>query len=170
MSLDPSHGGETSHGFMTTTKRASITSIYFETMHYHLDDNTGLINFQALAKMAAVFRPKLIMAGSAVYPRRIEYDKFREVADSVGAYLVADISNIAGLIATDCHMSPFKHCDVVTVASQVCTSRRWNELFFVVSLRLIASMREMNHRPSGDAPLSLGLSIRRGGGRSYAEC
>lgn len=117
MGLDLPHGGHLSHGFMTPTRRVSATSVYFESMPYRLDESTGLIDFEQLAKSAALFRPKLIIAGASAYSRQIDYAKFREIADSVGAYLLADIAHISGLVAAGCHPSPFEHCDVVTTTT-----------------------------------------------------
>lgn len=123
MSLDLFHGGDLSHGLMIASKRSSISSIYFETLSYFTDEATGAIDYSTLSRTAAQLRPKLIVAGSALYPRLINYQKFREIADSVGAYLVADITTTAGLIAADCHLSPFHYCDIVTASAKVCPGR-----------------------------------------------
>ena len=73
-----------------------------------------MIDYEALAESAKEFKPKIIIAGSSAYPRDWDYAKFREIADSVGAYLMADIAHISGLIATQHMADPFQHCHVVT--------------------------------------------------------
>merc|ERR1712100_381548 len=92
-------------------------SIYFESLPYKVHHETGLIDFDELRKTALVFRPKMIIAGFSAYPRSIDFAKFREIADEVGAILMADIAHISGLVATGQHPSPFEHCDVVTTTT-----------------------------------------------------
>ena len=79
MGLDLSHGGHLSHGFMTAKRRVSATSVYFESMAYRLDEATGLVDYDALAKSALLFRPKLIIAGASAYPRDYDYVRMRQV-------------------------------------------------------------------------------------------
>lgn len=114
MSLDLPHGGHLSHGFMTDKKRVSATSLFFESMPYRLDETTGLIDYDKLAENAKLFRPKLIIAGASAYPRHYDYKRMREIADSVNAYLLADMAHISGLIAAGVVPSPFEYADVVT--------------------------------------------------------
>merc|ERR1711953_970555 len=78
---------------------------------------TGLIDFDELRKQAMLFRPAMILCGASAYPRVIDFSKFREIADEVGAILMADIAHISGLVATGQHPSPFEHCDVVTTTT-----------------------------------------------------
>merc|ERR1711979_7796 len=78
---------------------------------------TGLIDFVELRKQALVFRPAMILCGASAYPRTIDFAKFREIADEVGALLMADIAHISGLVATKQHPSPFEHCDIVTTTT-----------------------------------------------------
>jgi len=84
---------------------------------YKVHPETGLIDFDELRKQALVFRPQMILCGASAYPRVIDFGKFREIADEVGAYLMADIAHISGLVATGNHPSPFPHCDVVTTTT-----------------------------------------------------
>merc|ERR1712012_1766 len=74
----------------------------------------GLIDFEKLRESALVFRPQMILCGASAYPRVVDFAKFREICDEVGAILMADIAHISGLVATGIHPSPFEHCDVVT--------------------------------------------------------
>merc|ERR1712224_675533 len=77
----------------------------------------GLIDFDELRKQALLFRPAMILCGASAYPRVIDFAKFREIADEVGALLMADIAHISGLVATKQHPAPFEHCDVVTTTT-----------------------------------------------------
>jgi glycine hydroxymethyltransferase len=117
MGLDLPHGGHLSHGFQTPKKRVSATSVYFESMPYRLDESTGLIDYDALEKSAMLFRPKLIVAGASAYPRDYDYKRMREICDKVGAYLLADMAHISGLVAADVVVSPFEYSDVVTTTT-----------------------------------------------------
>ena len=100
MGLSLAHGGHLTHGHFTETKKISASSIYFESKPYFTNEQTQLIDYDALAESAKEFQPKIIIAGSSAYPRDWDYAKFREIADSVGAYLMADIAHISGLVAT----------------------------------------------------------------------
>jgi glycine hydroxymethyltransferase len=115
MGLALAHGGHLTHGHVTPRGlRVSATSVYFESMPYYLDESTGLIDYEQLKRDASLFRPRMIIAGASAYPRDIDYAKMREVADSVGAYLMADMAHVSGLVAADLLSSPFECCDVVT--------------------------------------------------------
>ncbi|KAK9379589.1 serine hydroxymethyltransferase [Kockiozyma suomiensis] len=117
MGLDLPHGGHLSHGYQTDAKKISAVSTYFETMPYRVDLETGIIDYDMLEKTAILFRPKIIVAGTSAYCRLIDYKRFREIADKVGAYLVVDMAHISGLIAAGVIPSPFEYADVVTTTT-----------------------------------------------------
>lgn len=114
MGLDLPDGGHLTHGFYTATKKVSATSVFFESMPYKSDPETGLIDYDQLEKTAKLFKPKLIIAGISCYPRFLDYKRFREIADANGSYLMADMAHISGLVAGRVCPSPFDYADIVT--------------------------------------------------------
>jgi len=117
MGLDLPHGGHLSHGFQTPQKKISQVSNFFETMPYRLDESTGIIDYEALNESAKLFRPKLIVAGTSAYSRLVDYDKMRAICDEHGAYMLADMAHISGLVAAGVVPSPFDTADVVTTTT-----------------------------------------------------
>lgn len=115
MKLDD--GGHLSHGFQTKKRKVSASSLFWKSLQYTVDEKTCLIDYPKLLKIARQNKPKLIIAGASAYPRHIDYKLFREAADAAGAYLMADISHISGLVATKLSPDPFKYCDVVTTTT-----------------------------------------------------
>ncbi|KAI8930295.1 serine hydroxymethyltransferase-domain-containing protein [Entophlyctis helioformis] len=117
MGLDLPHGGHLSHGYQTDTKKISAISSYFETAPYRLDESTGVVDFEALEKFSSIYRPKIIVAGASAYARNWDYGRMRKIADNVGAYLMADIAHVSGMIAAGVVPSPFEHADIVTTTT-----------------------------------------------------
>ena len=113
MGLDLPSGGHLTHGFQTVKRKISASSIYFESMPYRVNEE-GWIDYDALERDVLLFLPKLIICGASAYPRDFDYPRLRRIADSVGAYLMADIAHISGLVVTGEMSSPFNYCDVVT--------------------------------------------------------
>ncbi len=117
MGLDLPDGGHLSHGYATLTKKISATSLFFETMPYKVDPQTGLIDYEYLSKTSKLFRPKIIVAGISCYSRNLEYNKFRSICDEVGAILLADMAHVSGLVAANAVNNPFEHSDIVTTTT-----------------------------------------------------
>ena len=117
LALDLPHGGHLSHGYQTATKKISMVSRYFESMPDRLDESTGIIDYDQMQKSAELFRPKLIVAGASAYSRLIDYERIREIADSVDAYVMSDMAHISGLVAAKVIPSCFPHSDVVTTTT-----------------------------------------------------
>ena len=112
MGLDFSHGGHLTHG-----SSVNFSGQLYNSVSYQVDKKTGRINFTDVKKIAKEYKPKLIICGGSAYPRHVEFSHFREIANEVGAYLMADIAHPSGLVATGLHPSPMPHCDVVTTTT-----------------------------------------------------
>ena len=112
MGLDLSHGGHLTHG-----SKVSFSGQIYNSATFKVKKDSGLVDFDDLLKRAREFKPKLIVCGASAYPRTIEFEKFREVADEVGAFLHGDICHNSGLIAAEMHPSPFPHCHVVSTST-----------------------------------------------------
>ncbi|XP_060664890.1 serine hydroxymethyltransferase isoform X1 [Drosophila sulfurigaster albostrigata] len=117
MGLDLPDGGHLTHGFFTPTKKISATSIFFESMPYKVDPVTGIIDYDKLAEAAKTFRPQIIIAGISCYSRLLDYARFRQICNDVGAYLMADMAHVAGLVAAEQIPSPFEYADIVTTTT-----------------------------------------------------
>lgn len=117
MGLDLPDGGHLTHGFFTATKKISATSIFFESMPYKVNPETGLIDYDQLETTARLFKPRVIVAGVSCYSRCLDYARFRDIALQNGAYLFADMSHVSGLVAAKVIPSPFEFCDVVTTTT-----------------------------------------------------
>ena len=109
MSLDA--GGHLTHG-----SKVNISGTYFNIVSYGVNED-GYIDYDQVLEVAKANKPKLIVAGASAYPRKIDFKKFREIADEVGAYLMVDMAHIAGLVATGQHMSPIPYAHVTTTTT-----------------------------------------------------
>ena len=112
MGLDLAHGGHLTHG-----SPVNFSGKLFNVVSYQVDRKTGRVIFDEVRKLAKEHKPKLIICGGSAYPRFIEFQDFKNIADEIGAFLMADIAHPAGLIATGLHPSPMPFCDVVTTTT-----------------------------------------------------
>ncbi len=111
MGMNLDHGGHLSHG-----SPVNMSGKYFNCVHYGVNAD-GFIDYDDVRRIALECKPKMILAGASAYARKIDFKKFREICDEVGAYLMVDIAHIAGLVATGYHESPFPYADVVTTTT-----------------------------------------------------
>ncbi|MBU0566750.1 serine hydroxymethyltransferase [bacterium] len=112
LALKLSHGGHLTHG-----SKVSFSGQLFKTAFYGVDKETGRTDYQEVLRIARQVRPRLIVCGASAYPRIIDFEQFRKIADEVGAYLMADIAHIAGLVAAGLHPDPVSCCDFVTTTT-----------------------------------------------------
>jgi glycine hydroxymethyltransferase len=112
LGMDLSHGGHLTHG-----SPVNVSGKWFNVKQYGVNKDTERLDFDLIRSLALEHRPKLIICGYSAYPRIIDFEKFRAIADEVGAYLLADIAHIAGLVATGHHPNPIPYCDVVTTTT-----------------------------------------------------
>jgi len=116
MGLDLPSGGHLTHGYYTDRKKISSTSVFYESLPYHVD-NQGYIDYDELEMLAKNFKPKLIICGASAYSRELDYARFRKIADINNSYLLCDMAHISGFVATEEMDSPFKYCDIVTTTT-----------------------------------------------------
>ncbi|MDZ7953451.1 serine hydroxymethyltransferase [Nostoc sp. DedQUE09] len=112
MGMDLSHGGHLTHG-----SPVNVSGKWFQVSHYGVSQQTEQLDYDQIRELALRERPKLLICGYSAYPRIIDFQKFRSIADEVGAYLLADIAHIAGLVASGLHPDPIPHCHVVTTTT-----------------------------------------------------
>ena len=112
LGMDLSHGGHLTHG-----SPVNMSGKWFKAHHYGVDKETNLLDFNSIREIALRTKPKLIICGYSAYPRLIDFKEFRKIADEIGAYLMADIAHIAGLVASKLHPNPISYCDVVTTTT-----------------------------------------------------
>ena len=113
MGLDLPSGGHLTHGFYTDKRKISATSVFYESLPYHIKED-GYIDYDKLEEYAKAFKPKLIICGASAYPRDFDYARFRKIANLNNSYLLADMAHISGLVATQEMENPFLFCDVIT--------------------------------------------------------
>jgi glycine hydroxymethyltransferase len=109
LSLSLDHGGHLTHGL-----KVNFSGRQYTIAHYGVSRETMVVDYEEVLRLAKEHRPKLIVCGGSAYPRAIEADRFREIADEVGAYLLCDMAHFAGLVAAGLHPNPVPHCDFVT--------------------------------------------------------
>jgi glycine hydroxymethyltransferase len=112
LGMNLSHGGHLTHG-----SPVNISGIYYNFHPYGVDEITGKVNYDKVRELALEIKPKLIVAGASAYPHSLDFAKFREIADEVGAYLMVDMAHIAGLVAAGLHQSPVPYADFVTTTT-----------------------------------------------------
>jgi RpiB/LacA/LacB family sugar-phosphate isomerase len=112
LTMDLSHGGHLTHG-----NKANVSGKFFEIVHYGVGKETERIDYEQIATMAREHKPKMITIGASAYPRTIDFKRMGEIAREVGAYLLADIAHIAGMVAAGVHPSPIGHADFVTTTT-----------------------------------------------------
>ena len=112
LGLDLSHGGHLTHGM-----KLNVSGRTYESECYQVDPETQMLNYETIRQRALEVKPKIIVAGASAYPRIIDFKKFREIADEVGAYLFVDMAHIAGLVAAGLHPNPVPYADFVTTTT-----------------------------------------------------
>ena len=112
LGMDLSHGGHLTHGM-----KLNVSGRTYQSEFYQVDPETQTINYDKLMELAKEVKPKVIVAGASAYPRIIDFKKFREIADAVGAYLFVDMAHIAGLVAAGLHPNPVPYADFVTTTT-----------------------------------------------------
>ena len=112
LAMDLAHGGHLTHGM-----KLNFSGRFFNAIHYGVDKETERLDYDAIEALAMEHKPKMLVCGASAYSRIIDFKRMREIADTVGAFLFADIAHIAGLVAGGCHPSPFPHCDFVTTTT-----------------------------------------------------
>ena len=109
LGMNLNHGGHLTHGY-----KLNFSGVDYEIVSYELDKETEMIDYEEVRRIALKEKPKMIIAGASAYSRTIDFKKFREICDEVGAYLFVDMAHIAGLVATGLHPSPIPYADVIT--------------------------------------------------------
>ena len=112
LGLDLAHGGHLTHG-----SKVNFSGNLYHSVSYQVKKETGRVDFAQVLSLAREHKPKLIICGGSAYPRFIEFEEFKEIADDVGAFLMADIAHPSGLVATGLHPSPVPYCDVITTTT-----------------------------------------------------
>ena len=112
LSMNLAHGGHLSHG-----SAVNMSGKYWNIVHYGVNEGDNVIDYDEVRRLALECKPKMILAGASAYPRIIDFKKFREIADEVGAYLMVDMAHIAGLVAADVHPSPVPYAHVTTTTT-----------------------------------------------------
>ncbi|MFH1111821.1 MAG: serine hydroxymethyltransferase [Patescibacteria group bacterium] len=148
LGMELAQGGHLTHGY-----KLNFSGKYYRAVNYGVDSKTHLLDYDAIRAVACKEKPKLIVCGATAYPRQIDFDEFKKIADEVKAYLLADISHIAGLVVAGVHPSPISYADIVTTTTHK-TLRgprgamilipkvidRWHDLYHPKSKRNLAEL------------------------------
>ena len=133
LGMNLSHGGHLTHG-----SKVNASGKLYNFIAYGVDKETGLIDYDEVEKIALENKPKLILAGASAYPRKIDFKKFREIADKVGAMFMVDMAHIAGLVAAGLHQNPVEYADFVTTTTHK-TSNQPCRMIFVPGVFLLTT-------------------------------
>lgn len=117
MGLNLPDGGHLSHGYYTRRAAINASSMFWSSLPYFVDPDTGLVDYDGMEKSASVFLPKMIVVGGSAYPRDWDYERVRKICDKVKAYMHVDMAHYSGLVAAECVKDPFKWADVVTTTT-----------------------------------------------------
>jgi glycine hydroxymethyltransferase len=134
MGLGLTSGGHLTHGFYTNKKKISASSIFFQSFPYGVKDD-GWVDYDELEKMALIFIPKIIIAGGSSYPRDFNYERMRDIANKVDAYLMVDMAHFSGFVATKLLNNPFEYADVVTSTTHKTLRGPRSGLIFINKLK-----------------------------------
>lgn len=138
MGMSLEMGGHLTHG-----QKVSITGKFWEQVAYGVDKKTEQLDYEEILHIAKKEKPALIVAGATAYSRKIDFKKFRKIADAVGAYLMVDMSHIAGLVAGGAHPSPFKYADIVTTTTHKTLRGPRAALIFSRRQKLLSSITDV---------------------------
>lgn len=173
MGLHLPDGGHLSHGFENNGKHISATSLYFQSKPYHVFSDTGLIDYDGLEESAKEFKPNLIVAGYSAYPRDLDYKRFREICDQVGAYLLVDMAHYNGLVAAKLLADPFEYADVVTTTThKIMRGPRGGMIFYKKSLQAkidFAVFPQLQGGPHMNNIAALAYTLKELGSERYHE-
>ncbi|XP_031393057.1 serine hydroxymethyltransferase 7 [Punica granatum] len=152
MGLDTPSGGHLSHGYYTPSgKSISAASIFFESLPYKVNPQTGYIDYDKLEEKALDFRPKILICGGSSYPREWDYARFRNIADKCGAVLMCDMAHTSGLVAAKECASPFDYCDIVTSTTH--KSLRGPRGGIIIFRKGTKSRKQGSHPGNGDGSI-----------------
>lgn len=113
MGLDLPSGGHLTHGYYTDKRKISATSVFYQSLPYYVNEE-GFIDYDRLEKDAESFKPNMIICGYSAYPRDLDYERFRKIANMNNSYLLCDMAHISGLVAAGEYKNPFNYCDIIT--------------------------------------------------------
>lgn len=181
MGLDLPSGGHLTHGYQVLsknkegniqTKKISSTSIYYQSLSYGLNKD-GYIDYNDLEKKAKEFKPNVIIAGYSAYPRKLDYKRFREIADKVNCYLMCDMAHFSGLVAGKQLESPFPYCDIVTTTThKTLRGPRAGMIFFKKEFEErvnFAVFPQIQGGPHNNKIASIAITLKKANTREFQE-